>query len=146
MTIPSFNDALIARLETFSQGTQDGSFQERLQEFVTLWESPQSSLLGVGFTEGDPGAAGTMPVDGMLIACWLTMGIVIGIFCLSAFIWAGAGMALKAFGNPDPGSVVLGGLGCGYLLQMPLANISSGELGFIFWTFVAISSLNRQAP
>jgi hypothetical protein len=74
------------------------------------------------------------------------MGIVIGIFCLSAFIWAGAGMALKAFGNPDPGSVVLGGLGCGYLLQMPLANISSGELGFIFWTFVAISSLNRQAP
>lgn len=145
LTIPAFNEALTERLQTFSQGTQDGSFQERLQEFVILWSEPSSSLFGLGFTIGDVGAAGTMPVDGMFIACWLTMGLVVGIFSVSGFIWASARMILRAFRDVAPPAVVLGGLGCGSLIQMPLANLSSGELGVLFWTYAAIACLPATA-
>ena len=66
--------------------------QERLEEYATLWSHPDSSLFGIGFTAGDVGSAGTMAVDGMIITCWLTMGIVVGILCLIALVcaaWAG---------------------------------------------------------
>jgi hypothetical protein len=144
LTIPEFNDALLARFQSFSEGTQDGSAQERLQEFVILWSEPWSSLFGVGFTVGDPGVAGTMPVDGMIIACWLMMGMMVGFFCLSGFAWASTRMALNAFRSQRASAVVLGGLGCGSLLQMPLANISAAELGLLFWTFAAIACLPEQ--
>ncbi|MGR6431959.1 O-antigen ligase family protein [Rhizobium sp. PAMB 3174] len=139
--VPEFNDAISKRLETFSQGTQDGSFQERLHEFVTLWETPNSSLAGIGFSNDDPGVAGTMPVDGMLIACWQVMGIVVGIFCLAAFIWAAACMPLTALRDKDLRAVILGGLGCGFLFQIPFANISAAELGFLFWIFAVMARL-----
>ena len=29
-----------------------------------------------------------MPVDGMIIACWLSMGIVVGLVCLTGLVWA----------------------------------------------------------
>ena len=64
-----FGDTVVERLSTLSEGIQDGSFKERLEEFVTLWNLPDSSLFGSGFTITDVGAAGAMPIDGMIIAC-----------------------------------------------------------------------------
>ena len=139
LTVPPFSDVLIERLETLGQGSQDGSFQERLAQFVTLWNQPDSSLFGVGFTTSDAGVAGTMPVDGMLIACWLMMGIFVGLICLAAFVWACGRMIRNAVTDRTPEAIVLGGLGCGALLQMPLASLASGELGFLFWTFAALA-------
>lgn len=144
LTIPEFNDAIEERLSTLTQGSQDGSFQERLAQFSTLWSMPDSSLFGVGFTTADAGVAGTMPVDGMFIACWLMMGIFVGIICLSGFVWACGRMIRNAGADRSREAVVLGGLGLGALSQMPLASLASGELGFLFWTFAAIACLRRN--
>lgn len=133
-----FGDIVADRLSTLSEGTQDGSAQERLEEFVTLWNLPDSSLFGSGFTITDVGAAGAMPIDGMIIACWLSMGIMVGGFCLAALFWAIGNALAIAWSDRAPEAVVIGALALGALSQMPLANITSGENGFLFWTFAVL--------
>ena len=133
-----FGDIVMDRLSTLSEGTKDGSAQERLGEFVTLWNLPDSSLFGSGFTITDVGAAGAMPIDGMIIACWLSMGIMVGGFCLAALLWAIGNAVAAAWTDPVPEAVVIGALALGALSQIPLANITSGENGFLFWTFAVL--------
>jgi hypothetical protein len=133
-----FGDIVADRLSTLSEGTQDGSAQERLEEFVTLWNLPDSSLFGSGFTITDVGAAGAMPIDGMIIACWLAMGIMVGGFCLTALLWAIGNALAVAWTDPAPEAVMIGALALGALSQIPLANITSGENGFLFWTFAVL--------
>ena len=133
-----FGDVVVDRLSTLSEGSQDGSAQERLEEFVTLWNLPDSSLFGSGFTITDVGAAGAMPIDGMIIACWLSMGIMVGGICLAALFWAIGNTLAVAWSDPAPEAVVIGALALGALSQMPLANITSGESGFLFWTFAVL--------
>ena len=133
-----FGDIVADRLSTLGEGTQDGSAQERLEEFVTLWNLPDSSLFGSGFTITDVGAAGAMPIDGMIIACWLSMGIMVGGFCLAALLWAIGNALVAAWTDPAPEAVVIGALALGALTQIPLASITSGENGFLFWTFVVL--------
>jgi hypothetical protein len=133
-----FGDIVVDRLLTLSEGIQDGSAQERLEEFVTLWNLPDSSLFGSGFTITDVGAAGAMPIDGMIIACWLSMGIMVGGFCLAALLWAIGNALAVAWTDPAPEAVVIGALALGALSQIPLANITSGENGFLFWTFAVL--------
>jgi hypothetical protein len=133
-----FGDLIVDRLSTLSEGTGDGSAQERLSEFATLWNLPDSSLFGSGFTITDVGAAGAMPIDGMIIACWLVMGIVVGILCLTALIWAIGNALAVACTDAVPQAVTVGALAFGALAQLPLANITSGENGFLFWTFAVL--------
>jgi O-Antigen ligase len=136
-----FGDVVADRLSTLGEGSQDGSAQERLEEFVTLWNLPDSSLFGSGFTTSDVGAAGAMPVDGMIVACWLSMGIVIGVFCLTALCWAIGNALAVAWTDPSSdAAIVVSALALGALLQLPLANITSGENGFFFWTFAVLLS------
>lgn len=137
-TLTPFGDVVAERLSTLGEGTQDDSAQERLQEFITLWNLPDSSLFGAGFTMTDVGAAGAMPIDGMLIACWLTMGIFVGGFCLTALLWSIGNALRAAFTEKSTDAVVIGALALGALAQLPLANITSGENGFLFWTFVVL--------
>lgn len=140
-----FAEVINDRLTTLLQGSQDGSAQERLGELVTLWGRWDSALFGQGFTTGDVGVAGTMAVDGMFVDTWLTMGIVGGIVCLAGLIWAAVNAIGAARRDLDAKAVVIGALACGALVQLPLANIASGELGFLFWTFVALASADRPA-
>jgi hypothetical protein len=140
VTLTPFADVIGDRLATLGEGSQDGSARERIEEFVTLWKQPDSALFGSGFTVTDVGSAGAMPVDGMIIACWVAMGIVVGLVCLSGFIWAAVNAIREAWRGRSAEAIVVGALGCGALVQMPLANISSGELGFLFWTFAALAS------
>jgi hypothetical protein len=143
-TLTPFADAIGERLATLSEGTQDDSAQERFEQFVTLWSQWDSSLFGVGFTTTDVGSAGAMAVDGMIISCWLAMGIVAGLLCLSGIIWAAANAVAAAWHGRRPEAVIVGALGCSALAQLPLANISSGELGFLFWTFAALASFGPR--
>jgi hypothetical protein len=133
-----FGDLIADRLSTLGEGTGDGSAQERLGEFVTLWNLPDSSLFGSGFTITDVGAAGAMPIDGMIIACWLAMGIMVGAFCLTALLWAIGNALAVAWMDGTPAAVAVGALALGALTQLPLANITSGENGFLFWTFAVL--------
>jgi hypothetical protein len=137
-TLTPFGDMIGDRVASLGEGSKDGSAQERLDEFVTLWNLPDSSLVGAGFTVTDAGSAGAMPVDGMIVACWLTMGIVVGLVCLAALVWSALLALWTALRDRTPESVVVGALGCGALIQMPLANVTSAENGFLFWTFVVL--------
>jgi len=144
VVLTPFGDVVADRLSTLSEGSQDGSAQERLEEFVTLWNLPDSSLFGSGFTITDVGAAGAMPVDGMIVACWLSMGIVVGGFCLTALCWAIGNAIVAAWTDLSVDAVMIGALAMGALLQLPLANMTSGENGFFFWTFaVLLGSASR---
>src|SRR5262249_54029483 len=98
-------------------------------------------LFGVGFTTADVGSAGAVATDGTIIQCWLSMGIVVGLVCLSALVWAAASMTVAAWRDGRREGIVVGAIGCGMLIQLPLAAITAGELGFLFWTFAALAGL-----
>ncbi|WFR98560.1 O-antigen ligase family protein [Rhizobium tumorigenes] len=138
VTIPPFSDVIGERLATLGQGSQDGSFQERLVQYYTLWMQPDSSVIGNGFTVTDVGSAGQMPIDGMIIACWITMGIVVGILCLCSFGWAISNAVVRSLVQRSRQAVMIGAMAMGSLLQIPLANITAAEAGFLFWSFVVL--------
>ena len=140
LTATPFAQVVDDRLATLLQGSQDDSARERLGQFAILWSRWDSVLFGDGFTKTDVGVAGAMAVDGMLVTAWITMGIVGGIACLSGLIWAAGNAIAGAWRGLDPRAVVIGALACGALVQLPLADIASGELGFLFWTFAALAS------
>ena len=137
-TLTPFGEVIGERLATLGEGSQDGSAQERIDQFVTLWNQWDSSLFGTGFTVTDVGTAGAMPIDGMIIACWLTMGIVVGLVCLGALVAAAINMIVTAWKDGSPHAIVIGALGCGALSQLPLANLTAAESGFMFWTFAVL--------
>ncbi len=137
--IPPFSDVIVDRIATLGQGSQDGSARERVEQYLTLWNLPDSGLVGLGFTTTDVGSAGAMPIDGMIIACWLVMGIVGGLICLVGFGWSGLRAMREAVVRGDRTAVVLGALAFGSLVQLPLANLGSAELGLLFWTFTTLA-------
>ncbi|BBU62163.1 hypothetical protein MSC49_20980 [Methylosinus sp. C49] len=134
-----FGESISARLATFSEGSRDGSARERLDQYFALWNLSDSSLIGAGFTTVDTGVAGSQPVDGMIIACWQSMGIVFGLICLFALIWVAVSAIVGALSDGHAASVMLGAFGAFFLVQLPLAGIGSGEAGFLFWTFMALA-------
>ncbi len=142
---PPFSDVIAERLESLSKGSQDGSSQERMEEFVTLWNLPDSGLMGSGFTITDAGQAGAMPIDGQIVANWVAMGIVVGLICLFALVWAAVQAIVEARRGTRE-AVVLGAMATCALVQLPLAGISSGELGVLFWTFAALAVCRDRNP
>jgi hypothetical protein len=145
-TLTPFGDSIAERVATLGEGSQDGSAQERLEEFITLWNQWDSSAIGSGFVTTDAGTAGAMPIDGMIIACWLTMGIFFGLVCLGTLVWASLNTVWTAWLDTSREAVIVGALGLGALIQIPLANITSGEAGFFFWTFAVLSTPRLRAP
>ncbi len=135
-----FADVITSRFESLGSVSQDSSGSERLDEFVMLWNAPNSMVLGSGFTITDVGVAGAMPIDGQIIASWVTMGIPVGLICLAAYIWVGLTATAAAWRLPTREGVVLGALAISALLiQLPLTSISSGEVSALFWMLVAMA-------
>ncbi|MDR3493033.1 MAG: O-antigen ligase domain-containing protein, partial [Ancalomicrobiaceae bacterium] len=134
-------------------GAGDGSARERLDQFFALWMRPDTGLFGSGYATVDVGSAGSMAIDGMFITCWMSMGLIVGLVCIGALFLA-IGNAIAGAWSCEGGNgetnVVIGALACSAIVQMPLANIISAELGFLFWTFVvlvpAVSRPARHRP
>ncbi|TDX64258.1 O-antigen ligase-like membrane protein [Methylosinus sp. sav-2] len=141
-----FGESISARLATFTEGSRDGSARERIDQYSALWNLSDSSLIGAGFTTVDTGVAGSQPVDGMIIACWQSMGIVFGLICLFALVWVTVSAIVGALNDGRAESVMLGAFGAFFLVQLPLAGIGSGEAGFLFWTFMALALASVPAP
>lgn len=136
-----FGDVIEDRIGTLGQGGEDGSAQERIQEFVTLLNTDGGTLLGHGFGgSNDAGQAGVMPIDGQIVACWYFMGLVVGLLCIAGIIWAAWQAMMRTVGNRDPERVVLGAIMAGALVQLPLGGVASNEAGFLFWAFAAIAT------
>jgi len=137
--------ALSDRFSTFGNASDDGSGQERLSEFRMLWEQPDSGVVGNGFFITDTGSAGAMPIDGMIVACWAMMGIVVGLVCLATVLTACVAAIGAARRKRNIASVGLAAIACGWIVQLPLACFVSGELGFLFWTFIALARLEARS-
>lgn len=137
-TVPPFSDVIADRLATLTEGSQDGSAQERLEQYALLWNMPDSSVAGIGFTTTDVGVAGSMAIDGMIIACWLMMGIPVGIVCLLGFVAVALLPVREAFRTRRLEAIVPGALALGAIAQFPLANLGAGELGVLFFLFAAL--------
>jgi hypothetical protein len=110
-----------------------------------LWNLNDSSLFGIGFVTTDVGSAGAMPVDGTIVACWLYMGIVVGLVCLFGLVWAMGEAMFGALRDGSEASVLLGSLGLFFLVEMPLAGISAGEAGYLFWLFMSLALIGKPA-
>ncbi|MET0722856.1 MAG: O-antigen ligase domain-containing protein, partial [Tardiphaga sp.] len=116
-----FGEVITDRLESLGGGSEDGSGAERLEEFVTLWNAPDSMVLGNGFTVGDVGSAGTMPIDGQIVASWNTLGIPVGLIFITAYISVALWATSCAWRRPTREGVVLGALAfSAIVIQMPL--------------------------
>lgn len=130
--------AILDRFSTLSEGAGDGSARERLDQFVSMWMRPDSGLIGAGYTTVDVGSAGSMAIDGMFITCWTSMGLVVGLVCIGGLVWAIANAIAAAFADRRDTAVVIGAFGLAGFAEMPLSNIISSELGFLFWTFIVL--------
>lgn len=134
-----FGDVIGDRLQTLNKPSEDGSGQERMQEYVTLFNAPDSTLFGIGYASADPGTPGAMPVDGLIVACWLSMGLVVGLVSIAAVVWIALRALSRTYRAPTRENVALGAIIIGSLTQIPLASIVSGELGFLFWIAIALT-------
>ncbi|MBG0809456.1 O-antigen ligase family protein [Methylosinus sp. H3A] len=146
LTSTQFGESIGARLASFSEGSRDGSARERLDQYAALWNLSDSSLFGAGFTTVDTGVAGAQAVDGMIISCWQSMGIVFGLLCLFALVWVAVSAIVGAWSDARSEKVILGAFGVFFIVQLPLAGIGAGEVGFLFWTFMALALASFPAP
>jgi hypothetical protein len=64
---------------------------------------------------------------------------------LTGLVWAAANALNLSWTERSGESIIIGALSLGALAQLPLANITSGENGFLFWTFVVLLT-NRPSP
>jgi hypothetical protein len=139
LLLTPFDDVIADRLATLGDTSNDGSAQERLFEFQVLWDRPGGGLLGVGFPAIDTGTAGAIPIDGMFAISWACMGIVVGLVGLASLIALIIGAMARAPKSGEREGILLGALAFGWLVQLPLAGIAYGEIGFLFWMTIAMA-------
>lgn len=145
----TIGDVIVDRLQTLANApSEDGSGQERIQEYLTLYENAERTLFGDGMASAAPSVASQMPVDGLIVFCWMQMGIIVGLICIIATIWVAVVALIEIKRRPDPIRIVLGAVIVGALAELPLSTITVGELGFLFWVCVAlaISGKNSKGP
>lgn len=141
-----FGSVILDRFSTLTEGAGDGSARERLDQFVSMWMRPDSGLIGSGFATVDVGSAGSMAIDGMFITCWMAMGLVVGMICIGGLFWAMMNAIAAAFADRRSTAVVIGALGLAGFTELPLTNVISSELGFLFWTFIVLLPVPMMAP
>lgn len=136
-------DALQQRLQTLGAVGEDASGQERLAEYAHLLDVDNGTLIGNGFGTIDVLQAGTLALDGQFINCWWCMGLIIGMVCVAAIIWAGLQGIIAAWRSDSLSGLAVTGILAALMSQMPLAAISYSETGFLFWAIAAIAVTTR---
>ena len=137
-------EALQERLRTFGSVTEDSSGLERLSEYSDLLNADGGTLVGHGFGTVDVMQAGSKALDGQFIVSWFTFGLILGIISTVAVIWAGVQGARSAWRTGTLSGMTAAAVLLSLLIQLPLATISSSEIGFLFWSFAAIGAATRS--
>jgi hypothetical protein len=143
----SFGDVIVNRASTFAHASDDSSGLQRAGQFAELWNEPNSRLTGIGFNAADVEAVGAVPTDGVIVACWRSMGLVVGLIYIAALIYVILfAIALASRRSGEKEFILLAALMLGWLVQLPLASITSGESGFLFWTTATLAMSAREPP
>jgi hypothetical protein len=141
--VPGINDVIEERIATFTQPGQDVSFLARIDGHEAALRELAQEPWGEGVgstdtlhnTEGDDSIIG--PHDSTLLECLYSLG------WFGTFMYAlGLGtMGVQLFrrGAHNPLTVSAHAILIGFLAQSLLNSIFLGVLGFIVWTFAALS-------
>lgn len=137
-------EALEQRLQSFTSVSEDASGQERLSEYSDLLDADGGTLIGHGFGNVDVMQAGSRALDGQFIVSWYTFGLVVAIIYVCAVIWAAWQGMRQSWRVGTMGGMAVSAVLASLVVQMPLAVISSSEIGFLFWSFAAIGAAARH--
>ena len=139
-TTGPFEKVVTHRLGTLTGGvSHDVSAVERVQELQMLYDRSDHLAVGDGLGVLSAVTPTTMQIDGMIVSCVLGMGLIGGSLCLVALVWC-VGRALARVSRVRNGpAIVLGAQVIGFVVQIPLASITSGELGFLFWLVTGLA-------
>ena len=141
-TATPFADVVTKRLETLqSAPTQDGSASARLEQGDYLYAHLEDFVLGYGFIPQSSNGKleqNLSVVDGAIVISIIDMGLIVGTLSLAALGWAGLAAIRQSWAVREPLVVAAGGIVAAQLIDAPLTSVTTGELGFLTWTFVAI--------
>ena len=140
----SFGDKVVDRIASFEAPSTDGSGQARWDEYVAIAEHPEQVLVGLGIGGlgpfGDFQPRQSIIVDGIVIDAIMLMGLIGGSLYLLALLWASMQGMSATFRASDPRAVAAAAIIVANLVAIPLASITRGEVGFLFWTFVGAAT------
>lgn len=140
-TATPFADVVTKRLETLqSSPTQDGSGSARLEQGQYLLNHLDDFMFGYGLApaSSDYRIQQAFLADGVVIISFIDMGLVVGTISLIALGWAGLMAISRGWGVREPLVVAASGIVAAQLIDVPLTGVTTGELGFLNWTFIAI--------
>ncbi len=148
-TATPFADVVTKRLETLqSSPTEDGSGSARLEQGDYLYAHLEDFVVGYGFIPQSSNGKleqNLSIVDGAIVISIIDMGLVVGTLSLVALAWASLAAMRQSWTVREPLFVAAGGIVAAQLIDMPLTSVTTGELGFLTWTFIAIlTSLGRK--
>ncbi len=148
VTATPFGEVVVNRLSTLQGApTQDGSGSARLEQGQYLFAHLSDFLLGYGLApqSGDYRIQQAFAADGAIIISIVDMGLIVGIISLLMLCWAGIAAIKRSRPVREPLIVAAGAIVAGQLIDIPLTGVTTGEIGFLTWTFIAVLlSLDRE--
>ena len=141
-----FGDAIMQRLGTFTGSVSDnGSGKARLGQLFETYRLLDEMTLGMGFARLATPFNGVDSADGEVVTSMVAMGVLVGSVYLLSLVWAGVQAISRIRLGADPRLIVTGGVIIGMLAALPLTSVTSGEIGLLFWIFIALATAQAEA-
>jgi hypothetical protein len=142
MVATPFRETLLQRVQTLqSAPTEDGSGSARIDQLVTTYGDVEDNLVGSGFSPPLHGimASVEQAADGILVSSVRTMGLIVGNVYIVLVVWAGAQGLIRISRYAPVPYIVAGAITASLIFQLPLSDLASGEVGFLYWVFIALA-------
>jgi hypothetical protein len=141
-----FGDAVVERLHTMLGSlSDDGSGRARLGQLFELYRLMDGMVFGLGFARLSDPFNGVEAVDGEVVTAVIAMGVLVGSVYILGLIWAAVQALLRIRSGSTPAVIVTGAIIVGMLAALPLTGVTSGEIGLLFWLFIALATA-QPAP
>jgi hypothetical protein len=136
-----FGDAIVERLSTFTGSiSDDGSGRARLDQLFAIYKLVDGMGVGLGYARLSAPFNGVDAADGEVVTAIIAMGVLVGSLYLVGLVWAGVQALGRIRASADPRLIVTGAVIIGMLAAIPLTGVTSGEIGLLFWTFIALAT------
>ena len=141
-----FGDAVMDRLGSLTGSvSEDGSGKERLGQLFEVYRLSDQMVVGRGFAQLATPFNGIDAADGEVVTSIIAMGVPVGCLYLIGLVWAGVQALGRVRHSRDPLLIITGAVIIGLLAALPLTSVTSGEIGLLFWTFIALATAQGQA-
>jgi len=143
-----FGDAVMDRIGSLTGSvSEDGSGKARLGQLFEVYRLSDEMVVGRGFAQLATPFNGIDAADGEVVTSIIAMGVPVGCIYLIGLVWAGVQALGRVRHSRNPQLIVTGAMIAGLLAAVPLTSITSGEIGLLFWTFIAVATAQgRPGP